>query len=245
MNRICSPAGACLGAALFFVMNSNGQEKPAPQTAGTFEIQQKRSLRYLIALPEGYGRSEEKWPLLVFLHGAGERGDDLEKVKVHGPPKLVAEGRKLPFLLVSPQCPSESWWTYEPVPELIDRIEQDYRVDPDRIYLTGLSMGGYGVWSFAARQPRRYAAIVPICGGGIPYLMRSLAHLPIWVFHGEKDPAVPLEESDRLVRMLRSIGNNQIRFTVYPDTGHDSWTPAYAMDELFAWMLEQKRKALP
>lgn len=238
-------AAAFLGAGLFLVTTSDGQETEKRQTEASFEIEQKRSLRYLLALPEGYEESEAKWPLVVFLHGAGERGDNLDLVKIHGPPMFAAQGKKLPFILVSPQCPANSWWTYEPVPELIDSIEKDYRVDPDRIYLTGLSMGGYGTWSFAARQPHRYAAIIPICGGSIPYMMRSLGHLPIWVFHGDKDTAVPLEESERLVRVLKGIGNDKVKFTVFPDTGHNSWTPAYDMDELFAWMLAQKRKPAP
>ena len=241
MNSTSLLAGACLGTAIFFVTTAKGQENSDPQTAETFEVQQTRSLRYLLALPESYADSDAKWPLVVFLHGAGERGDNLDLVKLHGPPKMVAQGRKFPFILVSPQCPADGWWPYQPVPELIDFIEKNYRVDPDRIYLTGLSMGGYGTWSFAARQPQRYAAIVPICGGGVPYLMRGLGHLPIWVFHGDQDTAVPLEESERLVRVLKSIGNEKVRFTVFPKTGHNSWTQAYAMDELFEWMLARKR----
>lgn len=234
-------ATACLGAGLFLVKPSDGQEIEKRQTETSFEVEQKQSLRFLLSLPEGYEESESKWPLVVFLHGAGERGDNLDLVKIHGPPKMVEQGKKLPFILVSPQCPADGWWPYQPVPELIDFIEKNYRVDPDRIYLTGLSMGGYGTWSFAARQPHRYAAVVPICGGCVPYLMRGLGHLPIWAFHGDKDTAVPLSESERLIRVLKGIGNDKVKFTVFPDTGHNSWAAAYAMDELFTWMLAQTR----
>jgi len=206
------------------------------------EITRKLDLEYLLYLPDGYGEhSEKKWPLVVFLHGAGERGDDLEKVKIHGPPKLAANGKKFPFILISPQCPAEGWWPSQPVPDLIDEAEQRYAIDPDRIYLTGLSMGGYGTWAFASRQPDRYAAIAPICGGGTPYLMRRLKQLPVWAFHGAKDTAVPLVESERLVEALKRAGNERVKFTVYPEAGHDSWTASYDNVELYKWLLSHER----
>lgn len=243
-------------AALLFTVPAGGQEKANAsgqsgaastdgQSARSFEKEITRTLRldYLLHLPEGYDKDEDKkWPLLVFLHGAGERGDDLEKVKIHGPPKMVEGGEELPFLIASPQCPEGSWWTDQPVLELIDELEDTLRVDPDRIYLTGLSMGGYGTWHFAAEAPHRFAAIVPICGGGVPYKMRRIPHLPVWAFHGAQDRAVPLEESQRLVEVLKKVGNQQARLTVYPEAGHDSWTESYENLELYEWLLEHQRR---
>lgn len=226
-------------------------DSPAPAKVSTQKASQYRekvtrelSLDYLLQFPEGYDAPENadaKWPLLVFLHGAGERGGDLEQLKKHGPPKLIEAGQKFPAIVISPQCPADSWWPEEPVLELIDHAEKAYRVDSSRIYLTGLSMGGYGTWHFAARAPERFAAIVPVCGGGVPYHMRKLSRLPIWAFHGKKDTAVPFEESERLVKALEAVGNPSVNFTVYPEAGHDSWTPAYATPELWDWLFAQQR----
>lgn len=212
----------------------------AEPTAEIFERPSNEILRlpYLLSLPEGYGANESKpWPLVVFLHGAGERGDQLANVAKHGPPKLAAAGQKFPFILVSPQCPADEWWTEQPVLELIDSLEEKYRVDPSRIYLTGLSMGGYGTWHFATLAPKRFAAVAPICGGGIPYKMRLIPHLPVWAFHGAKDGVVVLDESARLVDALKKAGNTQVKLTVYPEAGHDSWTEAYADPGLYEWLL--------
>jgi len=214
------------------------------QAASSFsrKVELTLALDYLIALPEGYATDESKTsPLLVFLHGAGERGADLEKVKIHGPPKMISAGESLPFIVVSPQCPEGEWWTEQPVLELIDHIEATHRVDPERIYLTGLSMGGYGTWHFASEAPYRFAAIAPICGGGTPYKMRWIRHLPVWAFHGARDVAVPLEESTRLVDALKKRGNTRARVTVYPEAGHDSWTESYANPELYDWLLSHRR----
>jgi len=225
-----------------------GQEKKAStQIPSQFRATVSRdlSLDFLLQLPEGYDAPEnadKKWPLLVFLHGAGERGTDLEQLKKHGPPKLIEAGHRFPAIVISPQCPADSWWTSEPVLELIDHAEKTHRVDPSRLYLTGLSMGGYGSWHFASLAPHRFAAVVPVCGGGVPYHMRKLTSLPIWVFHGQKDAVVPLEESDRLVKALEKNGNPNVKFTVYPEAGHDSWTAAYDTPELWEWLFAQQRK---
>ncbi len=214
------------------------QEK---QSAETFEkpVEKPISLNYLLALPDGYDSAdkEKKWPLVVFLHGAGERGNNLDKVKVHGPPKLVEAGKKFPFILISPQCPTGGWWTTEPVMELIDEAEKRYNVDTTRIYLTGLSMGGYGTWHFGAKHANRFAAVAPVCGGGVPYLTRGLKQTPVWAFHGGKDSVVPLDESERLVKLLKNQGNKDVKLTVYPEASHDSWTQAYNTEELYEWLL--------
>jgi predicted peptidase len=212
----------------------------ADQAPQQFKAPEKApaELDFLLSLPDGYEAGESKtWPLIVFLHGAGERGDNLELVKVHGPPKLIEAGEEFPFIVASPQCPEGSWWSDEPVLELIDHLEATYRIDKSRIYLTGLSMGGYGTWHFATKAPNRFAAVAPICGGGIPYKVRFISHLPVWAFHGAKDGVVPLEESTRLIEALKKKPNSVAKLTVYPEANHDSWTESYDNPELYKWFL--------
>jgi len=199
------------------------------------------TLNYLQYLPEGYEQNpDRKWPLLVFLHGAGERGANLDLVKVHGPPMLAEAGKKLPFIVIAPQCPTDSWWTWQPVMPLIEHLEKTLRVDSKRIYLTGLSMGGYGTWGLATQYPDKFAAVAPICGGGVPYLTQRIPHLPVWAFHGGKDPVVPASESERLIEALKRAGNTHAWLTIYPQAGHNSWTEAYNTEALYQWMLDQQ-----
>jgi predicted peptidase len=200
------------------------------------------SCNYLLFLPEDYGREKKSWPLILFLHGAGERGSDIEKVKVHGPPKIVQTKKDFPFIVVSPQCPEDDWWTdkTEMLINLLDDIVARYDVDTKRIYLTGLSMGGYGAWALASQYPDRFAAVVPICGGGDPILARTLKDVPIWAFHGAKDSVVPVEESKRLVEAVNARGGNA-KLTIYPDANHDSWTETYNNPKLYDWLLEHRR----
>ena len=210
----------------------------------TFEAQITKtvSLKYLLFLPEGYD-GQEKWPLIMFLHGAGERGDDLKQVKVHGIPKIVEQKRDFPFIAVSPQCPRESWWPAEndALKALLDEIVAKYSVDADRVYLTGISMGGYGTWSLATVYPNKFAAIAPICGGGDPSKACVLKDIPVWVFHGAKDETVKLKASEDMVKALKDCEGN-VQFTVYPEAGHDSWTETYNNPELYEWFLKHKRK---
>lgn len=213
-----------------------------PQVEKTFEreVTVSARLRYLLALPEGYGDDDRRWPLLVFLHGAGESGDDLSKVKAHGPPKLLAAGtRSFPCIVVSPQSPGRGW-NPDFLLALIDDVCREQRVDEERIWLTGLSMGGFGTWSVAAARPERFAAIVPICGGGNPRDAGKLVGLPTWVFHGAKDAVVPLAASQTMVDAVREQGGEP-KFTVYPDAGHDSWTATYDDPALWDWLFEQRR----
>lgn len=212
------------------------------QQAKTFEkaILVSAKLEYLLSLPADYAQSNQKWPLVLFLHGAGESGTDLNKVKVHGPPKIVEAKGPFPFILVSPQCPGRGW-NPDVLNALLDDLMKNYRVDPDRVYLTGLSMGGYGTWALAAAHPEKFAAIAPICGGGSPKDAPKLARLPIWVFHGAKDTTVPLQRSEEMVEAIKAAGGNP-KFTVYPDAGHDSWTATYDNPEFYTWLLAQKRR---
>lgn len=222
-------------------------EKPetSKQSAHTFETQIVKTVRlnYLLFLPEGYGSDpEKKYPMILFLHGAGERGNDLEKVKVHGIPKIVEQQKDFPFIAVSPQCPARSWWSseVEALNALLDNIVANYAVDLDRIYLTGLSMGGYGTWELAMEYPERFAAIAPICGGGDPEEVSKIKDIPVWVFHGEKDNLVKPEESKKMVKALEEIGAD-VKFTLYPEAEHDSWTETYNNPELYKWFLEHSK----
>jgi len=195
---------------------------------------------YLLFTPANYDK-QEKWPLIVFLHGAGERGDGLDLVKKHGPPKIVEGKPDFGFIVVSPQVPSNSRWDAEKVGQIIDQVSESLKVDADRIYLTGLSMGGFGTWNTAAKYPDRFAAIVPICGGGDPEAADKIKSIPCWVFHGAKDTAVSLRQSEEMVDALKKAGGEP-KFTVYPDAGHDSWTESYNNPELYKWLLAQQRK---
>lgn len=198
---------------------------------------------YLLYLPKDYD-TKESWPLVLFLHGSGERGDDLEMVKKHGPPKLVTEGKEFPFILISPQCPmGKSWEPYE-LNILLDDLIQKYKVDEDRICVTGLSMGGFGTWKLAAYMPRRFAAIAPICGGGDVNSARRLTKLPIWAFHGAKDKGVPVELTQEMIDAVTKNGGTP-KLTIYPDAEHDSWTETYNNPEFYEWLLEQKRADIP
>ena len=198
-------------------------------------------LGYLLSLPDGYAQdTTKKWPLLIFLHGSGERGADLEKVKVHGPPKLVEQGKKFPFIIVSPQCKEGRRWESDLLFQMIRSVIKANRVDPERIYLTGLSMGGYGTWDLAIKYPDMFAAIAPICGGGTPEYAWKLRNMPIWNFHGALDNVVPLIASGEMVDAVK-VYNPSIKYTIYPDATHDSWTVTYNNDSLYQWFLQHKR----
>ncbi len=219
---------------------------PSGQHPQAFEktVTKTLSCRYLLFLPEGYGEKQRRWPMILFLHGAGERGDDLRKVKKHGPPKIVAKRKDFPFIVVSPQCPQDDWWPekVEVLIHLLDDIVARYDVDTDKIYLTGLSMGGYGTWALASAYPDRFAAIAPVCGGGSRYMARKLKDIPVWAFHGAKDKVVPLKESEEMVSAIKKLGGNA-RLTVYPDAGHDSWTETYNNQELYDWFLRHRKSS--
>ena len=222
------------------------------QSTNTFKrtVTVEERLDYLLFLPRDYDPARaEGWPLILFLHGAGERGADLDLVKKHGPPKLVETGPDFPFIVVSPQCPADKTWENRVLLGLLDEVISTHNVDTNRVYLTGLSMGGYGTWSLGLAQPERFAAIAPICGGGerIGVLLASRAHqkalqsLPVWAFHGAKDPVVPLEESQRMIDALQKVGVTDVKLTVYPEAGHDAWTETYDNPLFFQWLLQRQR----
>ena len=182
----------------------------------------------------------EPAPLILFLHGRGERGADLGLLKRHGLPKRLT-AQPLPCLVLSPQCPGDSWWPYEldALDALLDDALVRYEVDERRVYLTGLSMGGYGAWHWAVRRPESFAALAPVCGGGDPARACALKSMPVWAFHGAEDMVVPLEKSEEMVAAVNACGGNA-RLTVYPGVGHDSWTRTFENPELYDWLFEQK-----
>ena len=194
---------------------------------------------YLLYLPEEYSRSRP-WPLLLFLHGAGERGNDLSLVTRHGPPKLIAAGKQFPCIVVSPQCPQDEQWTPENVGAVLDDVTGICTVDPDRVYLTGLSMGGAGTWATGIAMPNRFAALAPLCAWGDPFMIGRLKNIPVWAFHGEKDDVVPCRRGADMIEALRQAGGSP-QFTVYPDAGHDCWTETYNNPGLYSWFLQHSR----
>lgn len=203
---------------------------------------------YLLYVPKAdASQPGKRWPLVLFLHGAGERGTNVNLVAVHGPPKQAAAGREFPFILVSPQCPANQTWDNDALLALLDTLQSQLSVDPTRVYVTGLSMGGSGTWSLALRYPERFAAVAPICGWGdriralLPTQQLALKTLGFWAFHGGKDNGVPLTESQKMVDAVKRAGVTDVKLTVYPNDGHDSWTHAYNEPEFYEWLLKHRR----
>jgi predicted peptidase len=207
------------------------------------------SLHYLLFTPREYASGNTQWPLLLFLHGLGECGvNELERVKIHGPAKLVESRPDFPFVVVAPQCAPPpgglsavpTAWQTEPLVALIDHVMANMRIDPTRVYVTGLSMGGYGTWRLLAAHPERFAAAVPICGGGEPRAMAgSLRRVPIWAFHGARDAVVPVSESRQMVDAVCRAGGCA-NLTVYPEAEHDSWTQTYDNEQIYDWLLSHR-----
>ncbi len=218
--------------------------EPGKQVEMVLKTSDGASVGYLMYLPKGYVETEARFPLVLFLHGRGESYGPLSLVAKWGPPLMASEGQDLPYILVSPQCPADDSWAkptqQKRLIELLDHITSSYRVDAKRVYLTGLSMGGYGSWRLAADQPDRFAAVVPVCGGGSPDDAGVLKSIPIWVFHGDQDNAVPFQKSVEMVDAIKAAGGTKIRFTSLEHIGHNCWSATYATPELYDWMLKQK-----
>jgi predicted peptidase len=206
-----------------------GVERPvlAPKAAG---------YPYLLFRPKAAAAPKAGLPLLIFLHGSGERGPDIEKVKVHGPPKLVLSDPKFPFVVVSPLLEADGDWDVARLELMLAQVRRRIHIDPDRIYLTGLSRGGHATWRWAAAHPGLFAAIVPISGRGDPQVACSLRETPIWAFHGALDTVVPVGGSSDMAKAVNACGGS-VRLTIYPDAGHDAWTRTYADPELYTWLL--------
>ncbi|HEY5561012.1 MAG TPA: dienelactone hydrolase family protein [Clostridiaceae bacterium] len=201
-------------------------------------VHKESDLDYLLYFPKDYDKNRN-WPLIVCLHGADERGNNIDQLKAAGLPKEIEEGMNLPFIVLSPQCPKTSFWIKESdfVIDLIDFIALSYCVDIKRIYLTGYSMGGNGTWYISMMHPDKFAAIAPICGEGNPNLAKFISHIPIWTFHGAKDKIVKLHETEEMVSSLNKYGA-KVSFTIYPVGHHNVWEETYRNIDLYKWFLE-------
>ena len=215
--------------------------------SSTIAYSLNRRLDYLISLPLQYSSEEADWPLILFLHGAGERGDNLQLLRKHGIPRIVSEMADFPFITISPQCPENDWLLnkLQDLKFLLDTVIKHYRVDISKMYLTGLSMGGFGTWHMAVEYPDLFAAIAPVCGGGLgilgfPERVLEIKDLPIWAFHGGKDNIVSAEESRILIRTLKDAGGRPL-LKIYPEAGHDSWTETYSDPELYEWFMSNQK----
>ena len=240
----------CCLVVLAVVLSSStvfSQQSPAPgkQVEQRLDLGDGEFIDYLLYLPEDYS-ADKPSRFMLFLHGRGESDGPLSRVKVWGPPRLVDEGRKLPYIIASPQCPpAPSRWSnlHQQVKLvlLLRHLEEKYSIDKSRMYLTGLSMGGFGTWTMASHMPNKFAAIAPICGKGDPYEAAKLKDLPIWVWHGTKDDAVPFSNSQDMVTAIKKSGGRKIRFTVLEEIGHNSWSAAYGTPELYSWFNRHKK----
>ncbi|MBW8244187.1 prolyl oligopeptidase family serine peptidase [Muricauda oceani] len=201
------------------------------------------NVKYYLYYPEDYFDSQSKeFGLLLFLHGGGESGRNVEEIKDTGPPKMLVEGKQFPFLILAPQNPhAKKWWNTDAVVQLLDSVVQNNRVDKNRIYLSGLSRGGSASWELATQFPDKFAAMAVVCGmAPLPYAHWIDKNMPIWVFHGDQDDVIHVKESDDMVKKLREMGHN-IRYTRYNGVGHNVWDRAYTTDSLYTWLAAQKR----
>jgi len=212
---------------------------PTMLFAQQLEMKSSTHLKYLLYVPD-IGAPENGFPVLLFLHGAGERGDDLELVKKHGPPSFLDDTSSFPFLVLSPQCPNDSEWESYSLLILLNEIALIANVDTSRFYVTGLSMGGDATWELAMEAPEKITAIAPICSEGDVSRACTLRDIPIWVFHGAEDDVVPSSKSDEMVKALQDC-DAYVRYTLYPDVDHFSWVPAYKDPELYKWLLQQEK----
>ncbi len=200
------------------------------------EISQFENLEYITRFPDGYVDGE-KYPILVFLHGAGTRGKGSDILKNHIFFKEIDKHTDFPFVVVAPHCTENTWCdVYERLKRLVMSIACSSFADEKRIYLMGASMGGFGSWQLAMSMPELFAAVIPICGGGLRWNASRLINVPIWAFHGGKDTLVDPEESQRMVDAVNKCGGNA-RLTIYPENGHDAWTATFRSVEVFEWLL--------
>ena len=200
------------------------------------------NFNYVKYLPKDYDENK-KYPLVFFLHGAGERGNDLDVACRHGFMKHVRErGKEYPFIIIGPQCPAGKYWGCytESLLAFLDYICESLPIDMDRVYLTGLSMGGTGTWMLAMADAERFAAIAPICGSGIYWFGESLTEVPIMVYHGDCDDVVPIENSMEMIKSVNRRGGNA-EIKVLKGVYHNAWDFAYDGDELYTWLLSHKR----
>ncbi|MBO6523867.1 MAG: dienelactone hydrolase family protein [Balneolaceae bacterium] len=211
----------------------------AQLSAEQLAIDEDQTMQYLFYTPS---ETSEKMPLVVFLHGGGEGGTDIEKVKIHGIPKLIAGGKDFPFYMIAPQNPyARGFWNDRAVDKIVDHIISEFPIDTSRVYLAGLSRGGYGVWRMAINNPGKYAAMISVCAASIPQIyVNRIGEMPVWLFHGEEDSVVPVEVSINAYEKMKPANPN-VKLTLYPDTDHDSWTPTFLNEEVYEWLLKQRK----
>jgi predicted peptidase len=204
------------------------------------EKKNSQQFNYLIYLPDSYNKDAAvNWPLILFLHGGGERGSNLNKVKNVGPLRFVKDGEKLQFIIVSPQIERGMYWGPDSLRDFLADITREYKVDKKRIYLTGLSIGGKGTWETAMKYPELFAAIAPVSGWAKPDMLSKLRDTPVWVFHGAKDPVVPVIASVVLADSLKKYNN--VKLTIYPEGMHNHWEETYSNKNLYKWFLDHKK----
>lgn len=229
--------------------------------AAVFEASDGSELPYRMLRPKNYD-PQKQYPLVVLLHGAGERGNDNARQLVWGAWLFADEANREAFeaFVIVPQCPEGDTWSrgglgrlrredasrsMEPLQRvfgLIEQLESEYAIDGSRRYVLGLSMGGYGTWDAIARQPEMFAAAVPICGGGSAEAISAAADVPVWAFHSSDDPVVPVEQSRSMVNALREAGGVEVAYTEYATAGHASWQPAFRNAGLLPWLFDQRRE---
>ena len=199
--------------------------------------------QFWVHYPDGYKENpNKKYPFIMFLHGRSLQGTDLNRVKSYGVIYELLRGLKLEFIVVAPQC--QSGWDNSKLIKILDYAENTYRVDKSRVYLTGMSMGGYGCWMFAGAYPKRFAAIAPVCGGGLVKDAKNLCSIPHWVHHGDRDNAVLISESEKMVNAIRAAGNKRVEFTIYRNQGHDLHG-VYNNRMLYDWFLKHSIENAP
>lgn len=240
-------------AICLFNLTSTAQDTSPPGPTGFLDRVYKSESgesKYVLFVPHGYDGSKA-YPVILFLHGAGESGNDGKRqVTVGLGPAIKKQQKDFPFITIFPQANSKTtvgrrWHAHSPDGKqalaILDEVMRTYKVDEKRIYLTGLSMGGFGTWDIAANYPDKFAAIAPICGGGDPSKAKTLAKLPIWVFHGDADKVVPADLSRKMVAAIKEAGGDP-KYDEYPGVGHNSWDKAYGNPELYKWLLSHQRK---
>lgn len=222
---------------------TTGQKGTVIEERGIF-LYKEEKLQYLLILPAGYSQTTDQWPMIVFLHGISSRGENLDLLKRYGPPLLAEEQPDFPFVVLAPQCPDGQYWTnnVDTLVALLDEILKKYLIDQDRVYLTGMSMGGNGTWELASQHPEYFAAISPLAASPkLPNLwLRRFTSMPIWAFHGEKDPICPLKDDEAMVNALRARGATP-HFTVLRDEGHYI-SDVYKERKLYDWFLANRRQ---
>jgi predicted peptidase len=251
-SRTCMPTLitrlAC--AALLWIQTSQAADEQAAERKGVGRVTVVTSARlpYLAITPAGF-RTQSRWPLILFLHGSEQRGNDLNLLKLNGAPKYALNSPGFPFVVVAPQLPLGKIWDGDAVSGLVKQLIARFRIDATRVYLTGLSTGGYGVWSAAMKHPDRFAAVVPVSGGGNTVIpkhaegaqLSALRSLGVWAFHGGSDSLVDPGESQRMVAELQRIGAADVRVTVFPGAPHDIWSRVYDDPALYTWLLQHQR----